>query len=398
MIYGGSNTILSRQALEDIGGFYTGSITEDFATGMLIEAAGYVSLGLPDPLASGQTPHTYREHIQQRTRWGRGVIVTARKLRLFTRPGLSLTQRLSYWSSVVYWYSPLKNLIYLISPLLFAVFGLPILECNWLELVVFWVPMFLAQELCLRVISGNTLSAKWSGIYETSVMPHLLVPVLKEALGITLSSFKVTNKSGRIQRRNTDLRAMAPFLVLALLSVIGIARIIWLMTKLWAPGLVVLLFWLIRNLYFVLMALFLIDGRDSDTEPVKVIDAEPVTIKKTDAGGSSVFEGVTTLLTEHCVTVYLDSSEGLRVGDSVDLTVDTGTWKADLQGVVTAIRESRYGAASVHTIEILDFGTSEAEYLQILYDRIPTLPQTLQRDLGILPHLWKNIARRLARV
>ena len=67
-----TNTVLSRRALEDIGGFYTESITEDFATGLLIESAGYVSLGLSEPLASGQTPHTFREHIQQRTRWGAG--------------------------------------------------------------------------------------------------------------------------------------------------------------------------------------------------------------------------------------------------------------------------------------------------------------------------------------
>ena len=35
MIYGGSNTVLSRAALDKIGGFYTESITEDFATGIL---------------------------------------------------------------------------------------------------------------------------------------------------------------------------------------------------------------------------------------------------------------------------------------------------------------------------------------------------------------------------
>ena len=35
-------------------------------------------------------------------------------------------------------------------------------------------------------------------------------------------------------------------------------------------------------------------------------------------------------------------------------------------------------------------------YMQILYDRVPTLPQNLNRDLGIIPHLWVNIARRLA--
>lgn len=51
MIYGGSNTVLSRKALEDIGGFYTESITEDFATGLLIESAGWLSLALPEPLS-----------------------------------------------------------------------------------------------------------------------------------------------------------------------------------------------------------------------------------------------------------------------------------------------------------------------------------------------------------
>lgn len=113
VIYGGSNTVISRKALEDIGGFYTGSITEDFATGLLIEAAGYVSLGLSEPLASGQTPHTFKEHIQQRTRWARGVIVTARKLGILRRRDLNIAQKTNYLSSVVYWYSPVKNLIYI---------------------------------------------------------------------------------------------------------------------------------------------------------------------------------------------------------------------------------------------------------------------------------------------
>ena len=89
VIYGGSNTVIAREALEAVGGFFTGSITEDFATGVLIESAGFVSLATPEPLASGTTPHTYKEHIQQRSRWGRGVISTAKSLKLFRRKGLS---------------------------------------------------------------------------------------------------------------------------------------------------------------------------------------------------------------------------------------------------------------------------------------------------------------------
>ena len=46
----------------------------------------------------------------------------------------------------------------------------------------------------------------------------------------------------------------------------------------------------------------------------------------------------------------------------------------------------------------LDECGNHYEYLCILYDRVPTLPQTLSRDLGILRYLWQNIAQRLARI
>ena len=52
-IYGGSNTVLSRKALMDAGGFYTGSITEDLATGLLIQAAGYKGYAGSEVHASG---------------------------------------------------------------------------------------------------------------------------------------------------------------------------------------------------------------------------------------------------------------------------------------------------------------------------------------------------------
>ena len=309
MIYGGSNTVLSRAALEDIGGFFTGSITEDFATGLLIEDAGYLSLALPEPLASGQTPHTFCEHIQQRTRWGRGVIVTARKLKIWGRKNLTVAQKVSYWSSVVYWYSPIKNLIYMLSPLLYAVLAIPVFRCNWLELLVFWLPMFLLQDLSLRLNSRNAISTKWSGIYETSVMPHLLIPIIKESLGISLSKFKVTDKSRRGGARQRDVRAMIPFFVLAALSLAGIVRIIVAFEAAQTVSLLILLFWLIRNLYFLVMALFLVDGRDSDGEVVRVADAEPITL----TADGKAYGGVTTLLTEHSMAQY-DGVSGRGAG------------------------------------------------------------------------------------
>ncbi len=404
VIYGGSNTVLAREALEAVGGFYTGSITEDFATGLLIESAGYVSLALPRPLASGSTPHTFAEHIQQRTRWGRGVIVTARKLGIMRRRGLTFAQRTSYWSSVAYWYSPLKNLVYLLSPLLFAVFAVPVFSCSWLDLLVYWPPMFVAQLVCLRVVSQGRTTTRWSGIHETAVMPHLLLPIFKESLGISLSAFKVTDKSGPARHRVRDLRGMAPFIVLVALSVIGIVRVVWLLTQVRAVGLFVLLFWLVRNLYFLGMSLFLVDGRDSDGENVKVKSAEPVRVTLLEGIGTlsgpapgTVYEGVTTQLTEHNVRVYLDDAEALRLGSQVELAVECEPYHVRVRGVVTQVALSRNETERVHTVEILDYGQDWGEYLQILYDRVPTLPQRLTHDPGPVVYFWRNLALRLGR-
>ena len=71
--------------------------------------------------------------------------------------------------------------------------------------------------------------------------------------------------------------------------------------------------------------------------------------------------------------------------------------QSQLEGTENRIKESRNKYARTHTIEILDFGDEETEYLQILYDRIPTLPQSLRRDFSALSHLWQNIAHRVAR-
>ncbi len=393
VIYGGSNTILSRKALEDIGGFYTGSITEDFATGLLIESKGYLSLALGEPMASGKTPHTYKEHIKQRSRWGRGVISTGKKLHILTGKGLRLEQKLSYLSSVTYWYSSVKTLVYIMSPILFAVFNIRVFKCSWLDLLVYWFPMFVFQDLCLRVMSGNLVSSKWSGIYETSVMPHLLIPILKETFGLSESKFLVTDKTRR-ENRKVDYRSMVPFIILIFLSAVGIVRAVLLIRIDTILPMVIMLFWLLRNFYFLFMAIFLIDGRDSDNEEVKVRDGEFVNVECKDS--DLKFEGITTFLTEHSMKVILDEGDSLKIGERLRIKVFKDEYEADLEGVVIDKLNSRFNNQCVHTLEILKFNNSRDEYLQILYDRIPTLPQTLNRDLGIAPYFWRNIIQRLA--
>lgn len=143
------------------------------------------------------------------------------------------------------------------------------------------------------------------------------------------------------------------------------------------------------------MSVFLVDGRDRDAETINVRDTVPIAV--TTENSNAAYEGVTTHLTEHGLTVFLDDSEDLKIGEAVSLILDNGDHKAQVKAIVINITESRNGVTRTHSLEITDFGTDEYEYWEILYDRIPTLPQSLQRDLGIFAHLWQNIAHRVAR-
>ena len=51
--YTGSNTVISRKALEEIGGFPYGTITEDFETSIRLQKAGYITYATSKVLASG---------------------------------------------------------------------------------------------------------------------------------------------------------------------------------------------------------------------------------------------------------------------------------------------------------------------------------------------------------
>ena len=148
------------------------------------------------------------------------------------------------------------------------------------------------------------------------------------------------------------------------------------------------------GMFGLIMAVFLVDGRDSDTETVRVVDAVPVEVSTQEG---TRYEGVTTRMTEHNVAVFLDEGSSLGVGAAVRIRIDNGDHRADLSGVVTGVVEARRSHARTQTIEILDFGQDRYEYWELLYDRIPTLPQTLYRDFGIISHLWQNIAHRVAR-
>ena len=389
VIYGGSNTILNREALEAIGGFYTEAITEDFATGILIQKEGYVSLGVGEPLASGMSATDLQGLIQQRTRWARGVIATGRKMHIFTSSKLSFAQKLNYWASIWYWYAPLKRLIYILSPILYATFGFMVFKCTLPQVLLFWLPMYITSNVSLRMLSNNIRSTKWTSIYETVLFPYMLVPVILESFGITLKKFKVTTKEEQKNQKGKNAIYTIPFLILIVLSIIGIVNCIFIMFDSGSFGPIVVLFWLVYNLFLLVMSLFFVDGR----VPYRKAERVNVEMPCVFDDGIRQVNGVTRDISETGVSVLLDVPLYVPDDYPVELSLDSGMYQAKLKTQVVFVnqRDDRWN----YSMKIVDYMDTYDSYLQIIYDRIPVLPQAIKKDSGSFEDLKLNTQKRV---
>ena len=384
VIYGGSNTVLSRKALEEVGGFYTGAITEDFATGILIEKKGYVSLSLGEPLASGMNPGSLRGLIRQRSRWARGVIATGRKMRIFTCKDLTFAQKMNYWASVWYWYAPLKRLSYIFSPILYAALGYMVVKCTLPEVLLFWLPMYISSNISLKSLSQNIRNTKWTAIYETALFPFLLLPVLLETFGISMKRFQVTEK----RRGGSDesrLLYAVPFLAMIFLSAIGIGNCLRTMFASGSFGPVVVLFWLLNNLFMLIMALFFVDGRRVCRKEERVAAVIPAKLEIEDVS----YDCVTQDLSESGAAIFMDAPHFPRPGAEIFLEVEETKVPVEL----VYVTDERKGLWR-YAFQIPDLGENRERWLRILYDRIPTLPDRIRKNSGFYEDLSLNIFRR----
>lgn len=408
VIYGGTNTIISRQALDDIGGFVTGVVTEDFATGMKIESKGYQCYAIDEPHASGLAPEDLRSLVKQRQRWARGCIQTGRKLHLLFVRGLSFRQKISYISSITYWYSPVKRLVYILSPILYATFGVIVVKCTVLQVAIFWLPMYLLDQITLKKLSGNIRNTRLTNVYETIMVPGLLLPVLLESVGISQKQFVVTKKTGGAEPSNDTrgyrLRSSLLLGALYVLTVYGMFRCVFDTFRQGALMYVVILFWLLANFYNLTMALFFIWGRRHHRN----YERFRARIDCAVSCGDLLVRAKTEDISEKGVSVALDFPEYIPGDRDVTIELAQGGYHAKWRGRVANVRHHNhhwiYGFAMTFIEE-----EDRRQLLQIVYDRNPSLPTEIRRGADstedIMVNLWHRAdsrapyySRRLPRV
>lgn len=388
VIYGGSNTILFREALTEIGGFVTGIITEDIVTGMLIQSKGYISYALDSIQASGLSPHDLEGILKQRNRWARGCIQTFRRYCPLFIKGLTLEQRINYTNAIFYWYNCLKRIVYLLAPIMFAVFNVIVVDANLIEVIVFWFPMYVMTLITLRRFSGNVRTLKWTNVYETIMMPSLIPAVLLESLGVSMKKFEVTRKDKQVVHKKTDvLRLAIPHLILMGLTLIGLIRSLYHLFLPDASGYFMAFFWLSINSYALLMALFFILGR-----PIYRMSDR----FKIDADVEMELDGVARLfktvdISEQGLCFVSDFPYLMDDERLYELTLSRDEYTAQFKGKLLRV-DSGADYRYIFKIERIDEAYYQ-ELLKILYDRAPHLPDRIL-DSSVYRDIEQNIKSR----
>ena len=222
----GTNTLFSRQALLDVDGFAKNTISEDIATGMLIESKGYKCIAINDVLAYGNSVTELDGFLNQRSRWARGCVQMLKKYKILTCKGLTFRQKLEYLSCISYWFFGFRRMIYLITPLLFSLLGIIIVDCDLPTFLAIWLPTYFLKRFALDLSEHKKRSATWTKIYETILAPVLSKEVIKEFLGFSKTKFDVTpksldNKAKKMSKQNKKL--LLCHFILLVANILGLA-------------------------------------------------------------------------------------------------------------------------------------------------------------------------------
>lgn len=151
--YCGSCAVIRRQSLDSIGGFATGTVTEDIHTSLLLHKKGYQSVYHDEALAYGVAPAKIEPFLKQRVRWGVGAMNVWRKEGILFTRGLTLPQRLNYLATVLAYFDGWQKVFFYFAPVYVLMAGaMPISAVGWVFLLHF-VPYYLLNFLAFEEIS-----------------------------------------------------------------------------------------------------------------------------------------------------------------------------------------------------------------------------------------------------
>ncbi len=174
----------------------TVSVTEDMATAMRLHAQGWRTVYHHEVLALGLAPEDLSSMVAQRLRWAQGTLQVMLKENPLRVPGLSLGQRLMYFSTMWSYLSGFAAVVYLLCPVLFLCLGVLPVTAWSVDFFARFVAFQAASQVLFLVAARGVRT--WRGQqYSLALFPVWIRATLTAAANVWRGrplTFKVTPK------------------------------------------------------------------------------------------------------------------------------------------------------------------------------------------------------------
>ncbi|SER48820.1 cellulose synthase (UDP-forming) [Tranquillimonas rosea] len=249
----GTSSVCRWQALQDLGGLPTESVTEDFMLTLALQNIGWKTVYLTEPLTEGLAPEGLKEYVTQRARWCLGLMQIARSsMGPFARNNLRLRDRWSVIDSVLFWMTTFPfRIAAIVYPLLYWYFNITVVDARLPDVISHFGPFFLWIITVLNLLSRGMVVPVLNDVSQLIGA----IPISRAAFTGLLKPnghpFSVTAKGGDRSRIVIQWGMMAPFLALFVLTLVGL--LLGIVSDSFAyydagDGKWVVLFWTIYNL------------------------------------------------------------------------------------------------------------------------------------------------------
>ena len=256
----GTSSVMRWAALEAIGGFPVGSVTEDYLITLRLQEEGYATVYLNEPLTEGLAPEGLGEYITQRGRWCLGLMQIVRgPMGPFARNRLRLRDRIGLVDSFLYWATTYPfRLACLITPLAYWYFGVTVVNAPVAGVIEYFLPYFVAVLVAVNWISGGLIVPVLNDVSQLLGAKEISKAV---AIGIAQPKghkFKVTAKGGDRARVVVQWPLLRPLLIVFVLTLGGLffspaTDIVF--DRDAGDGKWVILWWTIYNLFVLAVAM-----------------------------------------------------------------------------------------------------------------------------------------------
>lgn len=212
----GTNMVLKREAMDQVGGI-ADSIAEDFLTGVFLHGKGWKSVYVPEVLAEGLAPEDFLSYFKQQFRWARGALDVIFTHNVLFRRGLTLAQRLQYFSSVSFYLSGIIVVLDALIPVVYFFTGLVPFTISTMTLAAVFIPymfltLYILQQTTNFKFTFRALLFSMSGF-------NIHIKAFWAAITFQKSSFSVTSKR---QLQGNFLNLVIPQILYVVIVAVGI--------------------------------------------------------------------------------------------------------------------------------------------------------------------------------